>query len=190
MKSFHFILALIFISINTWAQEEGEWVTYYGELHGYQISFPENWATGAEEKDHTIGKSGFILSYDPTNENFPNGIVQVLATAGSLKSTMKIYRNIFHKNAKKSEDQNFKWVGEGEAELEDGRKYGWNEYVHTMDLNDGSSYIKHVKEYYIKKTYGLTKYNIRIVLTSKEHYWEEIKPTMDQIWASFEFYEP
>ena len=188
MKIFQITIVSLLISFLASAQEEVEWTTYYGEKIGYKIDFPDFWASSTAEEKELLGYSGAMITYDHMGPEL--GMVMIIAkVGGTLNGMMNGYKKVFEKDAKKKNDTEFQWIGEGKGKLPSGRNYGWDEYKHTFTQSNGESHVEHVRNYYVAWQYKMWKYAIRIKTSSSEENWEAKKDLLAEIFTTFDRYE-
>ena len=180
------LLFLGFFAIATSAQEDQELTTYFAEKAKFRIDFPDTWNTNVSEVKSLLGYGTSIISSDLKEEG-TNVIVLSGVGCKSPESFGKSYKKVFERGAKKNNDTSFRINDEGLTPDQDGKKYYWLDYIHTLVLDDGRKIV--LREFFVTRCHyaGLNKYSNTFRFQTKEENWDTNKPLFDKIYSTARF---
>ena len=177
------------ITFITQAQDSIEFTTYYAEKAQFTIDLPDNWTTALAEEKIKIPGLGYgtaINSIDASEEGTMLFVLSVLGCMSPAKK-YKTYKKVFEKNAKKSNDTAFRIIAEGQEVDASGKKYNWLDYIHTLEMDDGSKIVLREMFYVRCNTASMSKYANTFRFFTKENNWEKNKPLFEEIYSTVKF---
>ena len=171
------------------AQDNIEFTTYYAEKAQFNIDLPDHWTTAIGEKKIKIPGLGYATAIFSLDANEEGTLLFVSSALGCMSSAKeyKNYKKIFEKTAKKSNDTAFRLVAEGQEEDASGKKYNWLDFIHTLDLDDGSKIVLREMFYVRCHTASMSKYANTFRFQTKEENWEKNKPLFEEINSTIKF---